>query len=128
MMSTWIVFFLAAAVMGGDGNGNKEKEFKALDQNRDNKLTLDELKKSLTQMFKSEDNNKNDEIDLDEFLQFQLKSESEKSQLEKNFAEYDLDGNKVITLSEMMDTVNRDFVQVDFNGDGNITFDEFKNV
>merc|ERR1719167_27217 len=128
MMSTWLLFFLAAAVMGGDGNGNKEKEFKALDQNGDNKLTLDELKKSLTQMFKSADINKNDEIDLDEFLQFQRESESEKSKLEKNFAEYDLDGNKVITLSEMMDTVNRDFVQVDFNGDGNITFDEFKNV
>merc|ERR1712126_786122 len=127
MMSLWIVFFLAAAVMGGISNEKKKKAFDKMDLNGDGMLTLDELQKFLTKMFYAADVNKNGEIDWEEYIQIHsvFGSGLKKKQLEARFNYLDLDGNKKITLSELIEVAKRDFAQGDLNRDGKITLDEF---
>merc|ERR1712126_697604 len=128
MMSLWIVFFLAAAVMGGISNEKKKKAFDKMDLNGDGMLTLDELQKFLTKMFYNADVNKNGEIDWEEFIQIHsvFRSGLTKKQLVARFNYEDLDGNKKVTLSELMQVAKRDFAQAALSRDGKVTFDEFK--
>merc|ERR1719167_1113015 len=78
-------------------------------------------------MFYAADVNKNDEIDWEEFIRIHsvFRSGLNKKQLEDRFNYEDLDGNKKITLSELMEVAKRDFAQADLNRDGKVTLDEF---
>jgi len=130
---------------------NLAKIFKALDKNGDGKLSMEEIfdgyenffgknleKADIEKMFNSVDIDKSGYIDYSEFV---IASMNEKQlltneKLQAAFKMFDKDGSGMISASEIKEVlgfgktmseeaVNEVIKQVDENGDGEISFEEF---
>jgi calcium-dependent protein kinase len=128
--------------------------FKQLDKNSDGKLSKEELfavykqkfegktsEKEVENIMKNVDTDKSGFIDYTEFIQASLNQKImfSKSNLEQAFRTFDIDGNGIITASEIAEIFSHDFIgedavwqgvlnQVDKNGDGNIDLKEFESI
>jgi calcium-dependent protein kinase len=132
-----------------------EKIFKKLDVNKDGKLTKEELLNGCDVFFKDIPSKKEDleeifencDIDGDGFIEYEeflcacidKKKLLCEDYLKLAFNFFDLDGSGTITLKELqtvlkgegeynisMDLIVKIVSEIDVNGDGKITFDEFK--
>ena len=131
-----------------------EKTFKSLDANGDGVLQYDELLKGLTdvygeavgqmecdRIFASVDADASGEIGLQEFMQACANKESllDEKQLKISFSFFDKDDSGTVTIEELKEALGigknidekvwEDVIkEVDENGDGEIDFEEFKNM
>ena len=133
-----------------------EKTFKSLDKNGDGVLQYEELLAGMVEaygeaigteecdrIFKAVDSDNSGEIGLQEFMQACANREKllDEKSLKASFAFFDRDKSGTVTVEELRDALgvgdgkNIDekvwlevINEVDENGDGEIDFDEFKNM
>jgi len=145
--------FIASQLLSKGEKDNLARVFKAFDKNGDGKLSIDEVKEGylehygkvmsdeeVEKMFKQVDTDDSGFIDYSEFVVASMneKSLTTNDKLQAAFKMFDKDGSGIISASEIKEVLcfggNNDISnaavdtiikQVDENGDGEISFEEF---
>lgn len=143
--------FIASQLLSKQEKDNLARVFKAFDKNGDGKLSMDEVKtgyiehygrvmsdEDVEKMFKAVDSDNSGFIDYSEFVVAAMneKQLTTNDKLQAAFKMFDKDGSGVISASEIkevlgfggnLDNAAIDAIikQVDENGDGEISFEEF---
>eukprot|EP01017_Pseudomicrothorax_dubius_P047572 TRINITY_DN8567_c0_g1_i1.p1 TRINITY_DN8567_c0_g1~~TRINITY_DN8567_c0_g1_i1.p1 ORF type:complete len:346 (-),score=103.20 TRINITY_DN8567_c0_g1_i1:207-1244(-) len=149
--ATWV--FLVSVMATREEKEDLLKIFKALDANNDGLLSKDELLAGYKNYFKNAfaeedidtimrtiDSNNNGGIDYSEFVSATINRQSllSRQRLEAVFKMFDKDGNGYITKEELMEFFSKSNIpadqwaliirEIDENGDGQISFKEFKEM
>lgn len=143
--------FIAGQLLSKQEKDNLARVFKAFDKNGDGKLSMEEVKigyiehygrvmgdDEIEKMFKSVDSDNSGFIDYSEFVVAAMneKQLTSNDKLQAAFKMFDKDGSGVISADEIKEVLgfggNLDekaieaiIRQVDENGDGEISFEEF---
>ena len=145
--------FIASQLLSKNERDNLAKVFKAFDKNGDGKLSIDEVKvgylehygKEMTSeevmnMFNAVDTDRSGYIDYSEFVvaAMQQRQLTSQDKLQAAFRMFDKDGSGIITADEIREVlqfggtqtmtaeeVDQIIFEVDANGDGEISFEEF---
>lgn len=130
---------VALADHHGDGmHGHQGKEarmpmFGLFDENKDGKLSREEVQKGVDKMFTDIDTNKDGTISQEE-MRAHHKSMHDKmqSQMQERWKAADKDGDGALSRAEVdaakMPMLSRDFDKLDANKDGKLTADELRNM
>ncbi|XP_038066078.1 neo-calmodulin-like [Patiria miniata] len=143
--------------MGGSPSSEKnkvyKKEFSKYDKNRDGRMNTNELRAllralnrnptetSLKKMMADIDENKNGSIEYDEFVKLMNRLDGEISrELAPTFEKHDKDNSGFISADELdavfqemgieltPEGLQAEIKSVDLDGDGNLSFQEFKKL
>jgi len=143
--------FIASQLLSKSEKENLARIFKAIDKNGDGKLSKEEIfegydlffgkhldKEEIEKMFDSVDIDKSGFIDYSEFVVAAMNEKQllTNEKLQSAFKMFDKDGSGMISATEIKEVlgfgktlseeaVNEIVKQVDANGDGEISFDEF---
>ena len=107
--------------------------FGMFDENKDGKLSRDEVQKGVDRMFTEIDTNKDGTISQDE-MRAHHKSMHDKmhSKMQERWKAADKDGDGALSRAEVdaakMPMLSRDFDRLDANKDGKLTADEMRNA
>lgn len=123
---------------GGGMHEHQGKEgrmpmFGMFDENKDGKLSRDEVQKGVDRMFTEIDTNKDGTISQDE-MRAHHKSMHDKmhSKMQERWKAADKDGDGALSRAEVdaakMPMLSRDFDKLDANKDGKLTADEMRNA
>ena len=146
--------FIASQLLSKSEKEQIDKVFRAMDLNGDGKLQKDEIKQGyaeyfgrnlsdqeVDEMFAKVDADGSGEIEYSEFVVATLNEQNilSQSKLQTAFKMFDKDGGGSISISEIKEVlsfgqnlddevVNQIIKQVDANGDGEISFEEFSQM
>lgn len=131
----------SAALADHHGGGMHEHQgkdarmpmFGLFDENKDGKLSREEVQKGVDKMFTEIDTNKDGTISQEE-MRAHYKSMHDKmhSQMQERWKAADKDGDGALSRAEVdsakMPMLSRDFDKLDVNKDGKLTPDELRNM
>ncbi len=123
----------------GDGmHGHHGKEarmpmFGLFDENKDGKLSRDEVQKGIDKMFTDIDTNKDGTISQEEMrAHHKAMHDKMRSQMQERWKAADKDGDGALSRAEVdaakMPMLSRDFDKLDADKDGKLTADEMRNM
>lgn len=123
---------------GGGMHGHYGKEgrmpmFSLFDENKDGKLSRDEVQQGVDKMFADVDTNKDGTISQEEMrAHHQSLYNRMQSQMQERWKAADKDGDGALSRAEVeagkMPMLSRDFDRLDANKDGKLTSDELRNM
>lgn len=123
---------------GGGMHGHYGKEgrmpmFGLFDENKDGKLSRDEVQRGVDKMFTEVDTNKDGLISQDEMRAHHKSMHGKmQSQMQERWKAADKDGDGALSRAEVdagqMPMLSRDFDRLDANKDGKLTSDELRNA
>ncbi len=123
---------------GGEMHGHQGMEgrmpmFGMFDENKDGKLSRDELRKGVDKMFAETDTNKDGTISQDEMrARHKAMHDKMRGQMQEQWKAADKDGDGALSRAEVdaakMPRLSRDFDRLDGNKDGKLTPEEMRDA
>lgn len=118
---------------GHQGMKGQMPMFGMFDENKDGKLSRDEVQKGIDKMFADIDTNKDGAISQDEMrAHYRSMHEEMRSRMQEHWKAADTDGDGALSRAEVeaakMPRLSRDFDRLDANKDGKLTPEEMRDA
>ncbi len=118
---------------GHYGKEGQMPMFRLFDQNKDGKLSRDEVRKGVDKMFADADTNKDGVLSQEEMrARHKAMHEKMRGQMQEHWKAADKDGDGALSRAEVdaaqMPRLSRDFDQLDANRDGKLTPEEMRSA
>lgn len=131
--STVLADHHGSGMHGHDGKEGRMPMFGLFDENKDGRLSRDEVQKGIDKMFTEIDTNKDGLVSQDEMrAHHRSMHDKMQSRMQERWKAADKDGDGALSRAEVdaaqMPMLSRDFDRLDANKDGKLTTDELRNV